>query len=104
MVARIKKNDLVRVITGKDKNKEGSVIQVLPKKGTVLVKDVAVVTRHVKPRKAGEQGGIRKEESYIRLSKVMPVCTACKKATRVNAKQLEGGKKARMCNRCKEIF
>ena len=104
MVARIKKNDLVRVVSGKDKNKEGSVIQVLPKKNKVLVKDVAVVTRHVKPRKAGEQGGIRKEESYIRLSKVMPVCTACKKATRVNAKLLDSGKKARMCNRCSEIF
>ncbi len=104
MVARIKKNDLVRVITGKDKNKEGSVIQVLPKKKKVLVKGVAMVTRHVKPRKAGEQGGIRKEESYILLSKVMPVCTACKKASRVNTKQLESGKNARMCNRCKEIF
>jgi large subunit ribosomal protein L24 len=104
MVARIKKNDLVRVISGKDKNKEGSVIRVLPKKGKVLVKDVAVVTRHVKPRKAGEQGGIRKEESYIRLSKVMPVCSACKKAARINTKLLEGGKRARMCNRCKEIF
>lgn len=104
MVARIKKNDLVRVITGKDKNKEGSVIRVLPKKGKVLVKDVAIVTRHVKPRKAGEQGGIRKEEGYIRLSKVMPVCTACKKAVRVNTKLLESGKRARTCNRCKEIF
>jgi large subunit ribosomal protein L24 len=104
MVARIKKNDLVRVITGKDKNKEGSVIQVLPKKGKVLVKDVAVITRHVKPRKTGEPGGIRKEESYIRLSKVMPVCTACKKAARVSSKQLESGKRARMCSRCKEIF
>lgn len=104
MIARVKKNDLVKVIAGKDKNKEGSVIQVLPKKGKVLVKDVAVVTRHVKPRKAGEQGGIRKEESYIRLSKVMPVCTACKKVARVGTKVLEDGKKARMCSRCKEIF
>ena len=104
MVARIKKNDLVRVVSGKDKNKEGSVIHVLPKKGKVLVKDVAIVTRHVKPRKSGEQGGIRKEESYLRLSKVMPVCSACKKAARINTKLLESGKRARMCNRCKEIF
>ncbi len=104
MVARIRKNDLVRVIAGKDKNKEGAVIHVLPKKGKVLVKDVAVITRHVKPRKTGDPGGIRKEESYIRLSKVMPVCSACKKAARVNTKLLESGKRARMCNRCKEIF
>ena len=104
MVARIKKNDQVKVISGRDKNKKGSVIQVLPKKGVVLVKDVAIVTRHVKPRKAGEQGGIRKEESYIRLSKVMPICSACKQAVRTNTKVLEDGKKARMCNHCKEIF
>ncbi len=103
MVARIKKNDLVRVISGKDKNKEGSVIRVLPKKGKVLVEGVAFVTRHVKPKKAGDQGGIRKEESYIRLNKVMPVCSACKKAVRINTKLLEG-KGTRMCNRCKEIF
>ncbi len=104
MLARIKKNDQVKVITGKDKNKIGSVIKVLPKKSKALVKDVAIVTRHVKPRKAGEQGGIRKEESYISLSKIMPICSACKKATRVNTKLLESGKRARICNRCKETF
>lgn len=104
MVARVKKNDLVMVIAGKDKGKKGSVIQILPKKGKVLVEGVAVVTRHVKPRKAGEQGGIRKEESFVKTSKVMPVCSACQKPTRTNTKMLESGKRARMCNRCKEIF
>ncbi len=104
MVARIKKNDTVMVIAGKDKGKKGSVIEVKRKKGTMLVKDIAIVTRHVKPRRAGEQGGIKKEESYIRESKVMPICTACKKPTRVASKLLETGKRARICARCKEIF
>ncbi len=104
MVARIKRNDLVMVLSGKDKGKQGSVIKTKPKKGKILVKDVAIVTRHVKPSRSGETGGIKKEESFILASKVMPICTACKKPTRVGTKMLETGKRARMCVRCKEIF
>jgi len=69
-----------------------------------LVKDVAIVPRHVKPRRAGETGGIKKEESFILISKVMPICTACKKPTRVGSKAMEAGKRARMCIKCEEIF
>ncbi len=104
MVARVKKNDTVLVIAGKDKGKQGAVIEILPKKGKVIVKDVAIVTRHVKARRQGETPGIKKEESFIRISKVMPVCKACKKPCRINIKKLESGKNARICNRCKEIF
>lgn len=104
MIARIKKNDTVVVISGKDKGKKGSVIQIKPKTSEVLVKDVGVVTRHVKPRRQGETGGIKKEEQFITLSKVMPICSACNKATRVGSKQLDSGKRARMCVKCKETF
>jgi large subunit ribosomal protein L24 len=104
MVARIKKNDTVVVISGRDKGKKGTVLEVKRKKGAILAKDIAVVTRHVKPRRAGEQGGIKKGEAYIDESKVMPVCTACKKPTRVGSKMLDTGKRARVCVRCKEIF
>lgn len=104
MMARIKKNDMVMVISGRDKGKKGSVIELNTKKGMVLVEGIALATRHVKPRRAGEQGGIKKEESFIQASIVMPICTACKKPARVNSKQLETGKKARVCNRCEEIF
>ena len=104
MIARIRKNDIVHVISGKDKGQQGAVIAILPKKGKVMVKGVAVATHHVKPRRAGEPGGIRKEERFINASLVMPVCSSCKKPSRVNVKQLETGKRARACNRCKEIF
>jgi large subunit ribosomal protein L24 len=104
MVARIKKNDTVVVISGRDKGKKGTVIEVKRKKGQLLAKDIAVTTRHVKPRRAGEQGSIKKEEAYISESKVMPVCTACKKPTRVGSKMLDAGKRVRICVRCKEIF
>jgi len=104
MVARIKKNDKVCVVSGKDRGKEGVVLAVSPRDNKVMVKGVAVVTRHVKARKAGDVGGIKKEESFILMSKVMPVCSSCNKACRVNAKSLESGNVVRVCNRCKETF
>lgn len=104
MVARIKKNDTVVVLSGKDKDKKSTVIEVLPKKGKILVKDIAMVTRHAKARKQGEVSGIRKEEQYIDASIVMPVCASCKLPCRVNAKVIEGGSRVRVCNRCEEIF
>ena len=104
MVARVKKNDTVLVIAGKDKGKQGAVLEVLPSKNKVMVKDVSVVTRHVKARRQGEIAGIRKEESYLHLSKVMPVCSSCKKPCRVQLKEIENGARARSCHRCKEVF
>jgi large subunit ribosomal protein L24 len=104
MMARIKKNDIVLVLSGKDKGKTGLVIGILPKKDKVMVKDVAVATRHAKARKQGEVSSIKKEERFIALSKVMPICGSCKQPTRVNVKLLDDGSKVRVCNCCKEIF
>jgi len=92
------------VISGRDKGKTGTVIEVLPKKEKVLVKGVAMVTKHAKARRQGETGGIKKKESYVWLSDVMPVCVACGKPCRVNVKMLSEGKHVRMCNKCKEVF
>lgn len=103
MVARVKKNDMVVVLAGKDKGKQGSVIAILPKKGKVMVKDVAVMTKHVKARKTGELSGIRKEENFIDISNVMPVCSSCKKPCRVASIGVDG-KRMRVCNHCKETF
>jgi large subunit ribosomal protein L24 len=104
MIARIRKNDKVKVLSGKDKGKEGSVIALLPKEGKVMVKNVAIVTRHVKPRKSDERGGVQKVEKFISISSVMPICSSCNKPSRVNAKKLETGVSVRVCNRCKEVF
>jgi large subunit ribosomal protein L24 len=101
---RVKKSDKVVVLSGKDKGKTGDIIAILPKKGKVKVKDVAVVTKHTKPRKAGETAGIVKSESFIDISRVLPVCKSCSKPTRVGSKLLEDGKKFRSCKRCGEIF
>lgn len=104
MTARVKKNDIVHIITGKDRGKEGSIIAILPKKGKIMVKGVAIVTRHLKARKQGDVGGIKKEESFFNTSKVMPVCSSCKKPCRTGSKELDQGKKVRTCKRCNEIF
>lgn len=70
MKSNIKKGDSVFVLTGKDRGKKGVVIAILPKKGKVMVKDVAVVTRHVKAKKQGETSSIKRSEQYIDISNV----------------------------------
>ena|SRR3990172_11041498 len=106
MLSRIRKNDMVVVLSGKDKGKQGLVISVDPKKECVIVKDVGVVTRHLKAKTAGEKSRILKEESPISLCKIMPICPSCKKACRVQVRFLDGTNQAktRNCNRCKEAF
>ena len=104
MLNRIKKNDTVVVISGKEKGKKGSVIAIDHKSGRVMVKNVAIVTRHKKAKKQGDKSGILKEERFLALNIVMPICSSCKKACRVQVKHLENKKKTRMCHRCKEAF
>lgn len=104
MLARVKKNDTVILLSGKDKGKQSTVLAVYPKEDLALVKDVQVVIRHVKPTRTGQKGGIVKEERPVPLAKVMPICSACKKPCRIQVKVLETGAKIRACNRCKEAF
>lgn len=100
---RIKKDNTVMVINGKDNGKQGSVIEILAKKNKIKVKGVAIVTRHVKARKQGEVPGIVKSESFIDMSKVMPVCNSCKKPTMPKIKVVES-KKMQVCKRCDEVI
>ena len=95
----IRKDDLVVVLSGKDKGKQGKVLEVMPKSGKVVVEKVNVVSRHTKPRKQGEQGGIVKRETPIRACKVALYCGKCGKGVRVGFK-IEGDKKTRVCAKC----
>lgn len=104
MLSRIKKNDTVCILSGKDKGKQGLVISVDHKNDLVLVKDVAIITRHQKAKRAGETSRIVKEESYIPLCKVMPMCPSCKKACRVRVQLRENANKSRVCHRCNDAF
>ena len=104
MLSRIKKDDTVVVLSGKDKTKQGQVIKVVTKKGVVVVKNLGLVTKHLKAKKSGEKSKIIKEERPIPLCKLMPVCSSCKKTCRVQIRFLEDGVKSRACGRCKEAF
>ena len=80
---KIKKNDKVVVLSGKDKGKSGKVLGTVPSERKVVVEGINVVTCHIKPRKQGEEGGIVKREAAIYASKVQVVCPKCDKPTRV---------------------
>lgn len=95
----VKKGDEVMIISGKDKGKKGKVLEVSPSEGKVIVEGRNMVTKHVKPRRQGELGGIVKAEGPLYACKVMPVCSKCNKATRVGHK-IEGDKKLRICKHC----
>ena len=95
----VKKGDTVIVLSGKDKGKQGKVLEVSPKEGKVIVDHVNMMTKHVKPRKMGDPGGIVKAEGAMYASKVMLVCPKCGKATR-HAVKLADGKKVRVCKKC----
>ena len=100
----VKKGDNVIVLSGKDKGKKGKVLSVIPKSGKVIVEGVAMATKHEKPRRQGEVGGIIHQETAIYACKVMHVCPKCQSATRIARKTLENGDNVRVCKKCGEII
>ena len=95
----IKKDDTVVVITGKDKGQRGKVLTVIPKEGKVVVEKINLVSRHTKPRKQGDEGGIIQKEAPLYACKVMRVWPKCDKPTRAASKMVDG-KKVRVCKHC----
>ena len=101
---KIKINDKVRVVAGKDKEKIGKVLRLLKDKKRVVVEGVNMIKRHSKPSAKNSQGGIIEREAALNISNVMLVCNACIKPTRVKIHKLEDGKKVRKCQKCGEII
>ncbi len=103
---RVKKDDTVRVISGKDAGKEGRVVRVYPRKDRVMVEGVNRVTKHQRQqrtRAGAQEGGIVHEEAPVHLSNVMPVCPSCGKAVRVGVK-IVAGERQRFCRKCESEF
>ena len=96
---KIKTGDKVIVLSGKDKGKQGKVLSADPKAMKVVVEGVNVATKHQKPQKQGQDGGIIKVETPIYACKVQLVCPKCGKGTRVGHK-IADGKKVRVCKKC----
>ena len=104
---KIKKNDTVVVLSGKDKGKQGKVLSTMPTVGKVLVEGVNMADCHIKPTRQGQEGGIIRKAIPLRASKVMVVCPKCGKPTRCGYKILEDGSKTRFCSGkrgCGETF
>lgn len=99
----VKKGDTVIVLSGKDRGKQGKIIEALPKKAKVVIEGINKVKRHTKPSQTNPQGGIIVKEAAMSSSKVMLVCPACKKPTRIK-KVADGGSFKRACKKCGEII
>ncbi len=103
-MAKIKKGDTVKVISGDYKGKVGKVLKYFPKDNTVIVEKVQFIKRHQRRRTQTEPGGILELEAPINISKVMLVCPNCNKATRVGFTFLADGRKVRKCKVCDEMI
>jgi large subunit ribosomal protein L24 len=99
----VKKGDKVLVISGKDKGKQGVILQALPKESRVIVEGVNVVKKHSKPSQANPQGGILNIEAPIHVSNVMPIDPKTGEATRVGYKEVNG-KKVRVATKSGEVL
>ncbi|MDO4288236.1 MAG: 50S ribosomal protein L24 [Eubacterium sp.] len=100
----VKKDDIVQVISGKDKGKTGKVIQAFPAEGKVRVEGVNVLTKHKKPSQAMQQGGIIHEEGKIDASNVLLNCDKCGRGVRTGVQITDDGKKVRVCKKCGQVL
>ncbi|MBU1001464.1 MAG: 50S ribosomal protein L24 [Proteobacteria bacterium] len=102
---KIRKDDKVMVISGKDKGKVGKVLKIHKKTDRVLIEKVNMVKRHTKANPYTQQsGGIVEKEAPIHISNVALLCDACTKPTRVGFKEATDGKKVRFCKKCNEVI
>jgi large subunit ribosomal protein L24 len=97
---KIRKNDMVMVIAGRDRGKTGKVLRLLPARGRVIVERLNMVKRHTKPRGAATPGGIVEREAPLDVSNVMVMCDRCNAPVRIGIKLAGDGSKSRVCRRC----
>lgn len=103
MRLHIRRNDTVKVLTGKDRGKSGKVIQVVIRRKRALVQGINFVKRHVRARSQDRPGGILQQESTVHLSNLMLVCPHCKKPSKTGIKILQDGSRVRICKSCNEV-
>ncbi|HNZ29795.1 MAG TPA: 50S ribosomal protein L24 [Candidatus Goldiibacteriota bacterium] len=104
MKVKIKKNDIVTVIKGKDKGKSGKVLKMFADDRRIVVEKINFVKRHTKPSQKVQQGGIIEKEAAIRIDNVMLICNKCGKPTRVKVGMIADNKKVRICKKCNEML
>lgn len=100
-----KKNDMVMVITGKDKGKTGKILKVFPEKNSVIVEKVNFMKEFIRRDQSRNiQGGVMEKEAPIHVSNLMLYCSECGRGIRVKKKKLEDGSNIRVCNRCESTI
>ena len=101
---RVKKEDTVLIMKGKDRGRSGTVRVVIPEDNRVIVTGINVVKRHMRPRGPQQPGGIIEREAPIALANVRPLCPSCDKPVRVGFRLLADGRKVRYCKKCDANF
>ena len=107
-MSKIKVDDEVVVMSGKDREKRGKVIQKIPQENKLVIEGVNITKRHIRPTRRGQESGIVERETPIFTSKVMLICPRCGKRTRIGVKVLQKSsgerEKLRFCKKCKEVI
>lgn len=101
---KLKKDDIVEVIAGREKGKKGKILALYPESGKLTVEKLNMYKRHTKPSAQNKQGGIIEKEGRMDISNVMMVCDKCGKGVRIKRKKLEDGKRVRVCVKCEEVI
>lgn len=104
MSIRVKKNDKVKILTGKETGKSGKVLLVDIKKESVIVEGLNIVKKTRRPDQKNQKGGIIDIEAPLRVSNVIVICPKCSKTMRVKKKELDDGKRVRICGKCGEML
>ena len=102
--SRIRKNDTVMVIAGRERGKTGKVLRVIREDNRVIIERLHMVKRHQKPRGQPSPGGVVEKEASIDLSNVMIMCDRCNAPARIGSRRLEDGSGVRTCRRCGEAI
>lgn len=98
----IKKNDTVKIVTGKDRGKKGKVLQVFPLGRKIVVEGINMMAKNVRPRRMGEKGQVVRYNAPIDASNALLFCPKCSRGVRVGFITSPEGKKTRICRRCKQ--
>jgi large subunit ribosomal protein L24 len=101
---KLKKDDIVEVIAGREKGKKGKILALFPDDGKLTIEKLNMLKRHTKPSAQNKQGGIVEKEGPMAISNVLLVCDKCGKGVRTKRKKLEDGKRVRVCVKCEEVM
>ena len=100
---KFRKGDMVKVLAGKDKGKNGKVLTVFPEKDRIVIEKVNMIKKHKRPDQK-TKGGVVEKEGSVPISKVGLLCNKCNTAVRIKSKVLEDGKKVRLCSKCNDVI